>query len=256
MPLPVVSTDVHMALLRGLKRVALLAILVAAVVSMGGVSGTITAFGDFADDVEAGISGGESPDTNGPSSDPQTDGSRGSATDSVSESPAGGSHESEADATTELNESRVELLVHQAVNDYRAEAGLDPLSYDRDLSEIADYHSENMADDGRIYHVSPEGEDFQDRYQQFDYDCRVPTDGNRYFTGGENVAQTWYEAHLTTGEYYDTEAELAEGLARQWYNSKDHRENMLQPEWGREGIGIHVEEVDGNLAIYATQNFC
>jgi len=155
-----------------------------------------------------------------------------------------------------LNETEVERLIHEEVNEYRSEQGVSELAYDDDLAEIAEYHSQNMAEDGEIYHTSPGGQTVEDRYERFGYDCRVSDGEDQYRTSGENVAQTWYEVQLTDGEYHGTPEELAEGIVQQWINSSGHRENLVDDVWRRQGIGVAVTEEDGNTAVYVTQNFC
>lgn len=249
-----------MSLRRRWTLVLLVVLFAGAVVSLGGVPVGDLSPGDRPSDLDPGWSVPEILESNGSPTDAAsaTESGGEAASGSASESGTGSESTSgsETSARSGLNESRVELLVHEAVNEYRVDAGRSPLEYDPALGEIADYHSENMAADGRIYHRSPSGEDFRDRYDRFDYDCRVPAEGNRYYVGGENVAQTWYEVPLRNGDRHDTPEELADGIAEQWYDSEDHRENMLMEEWRRQGIGIEVTEVDGNVAIYATQNFC
>lgn len=154
-----------------------------------------------------------------------------------------------------VNETRVEALVHKEVNEYRGEHGLSRLHYDSDLAEIAGYHSSNMAKNHEMYHQSPSGQNFEDRYEKFGYNCRVRTEGG-YYGGAENVAKTWFDEFLTNGDRYSNEQELAEGIARMWYNSEGHRKNMLTPEWQNEAIGVELVWEDGKLAVYATQNFC
>jgi uncharacterized protein YkwD len=39
-------------------------------------------------------------------------------------------------------------------------------------------------------------------------------------------------------------------------NSTGHRENILRPFWESEGIGVAIEDVNGQTRVYATQNFC
>ncbi|MBP1987223.1 CAP domain-containing protein [Halolamina salifodinae] len=156
----------------------------------------------------------------------------------------------------ELDEENVEQLLHEEINDYRANQSVGRLEYDDDLAEIADYHSAQMAEDGDIYHTSPSGETVEDRYERFGYDCRVPEGDGRYRTSGENVAQTWYQEELTNGDYYSTPEELAEGIAQQLINSPEHRENLVDDVWRAQGIGINITEQNGNTAVYVTQNFC
>ncbi len=113
-----------------------------------------------------------------------------------------------------------------------------------------------MATRGYFSHASPEGENFADRYERSGYTCRAPTGDGSYLTGGENIAQTWYDTAVTTDGgtvRHTTERELARGIVNQWMNSQGHRENVLTPAWRNDGIGIYVAEKG---KVYATQNFC
>lgn len=161
--------------------------------------------------------------------------------------------------TSELDRARIERLVHVEINERRQKHGLPVLDHDQTLREIARRHSAVMAANGEIFHTQPDGDDFQDRYQQAGYDCRVSTGENSYTTGGENVAKTWYEVDVIT-EFgtvrYDTPRELAKGIVNQWMNSSGHRENILKPYWNNEGIGLNVTRENGDMAVYVTQNFC
>lgn len=162
------------------------------------------------------------------------------------------------DPTTDAFRRTVERAIHEEVNEFRVEHGASRLSYDSQLAGIALGHSARMAEVGQIYHSGPDGS-MEDRYRRAGYECRVPISGNRYATGAENVAQTWYRTAVTTTEgvvTYDSVAELAAGVVEQWAGSPGHRENMLRPYWRREGIGVAVAVVDGDYAVYVTQNFC
>jgi uncharacterized protein YkwD len=150
---------------------------------------------------------------------------------------------------------RVERRTHELVNEERRDQGLDALSLDHELSRVARGHSEDMSDREYFAHVSPEGEDFADRYAAAGYDCRVPV-SEGYATGGENVAKTYFMAPLEDGERHRDAADVARGIVDGWMDSPDHRENILRSCWRCEGIGVSATDEDGRLAVYATQNFC
>ena len=171
----------------------------------------------------------------------------------------GGSSSGRSAGGSELNRSRLEYAVHERINDVRENHGLPPLRFDTELRGPARYHSREMAKNGYFAHESPSGETVRDRYERFDYECRVPTSGGRYATGGENIALTWYEEPVRTDNgtaYYSSVDGLAEGAVRQWMNSPGHRENLLREFWRNEAIGVAVTDVDGKTAVYLTQNFC
>ena len=159
----------------------------------------------------------------------------------------------------QLNGTRIEYLVHQGINERRAAHGESNLSFDTGLRSIARYHSADMANRSYFAHTGPNGETVTDRYEKFDYQCRVSMDGLRYATGGENILYTYYDAPVKMENRtveYDTQKELARGIVNGWMNSTEHRENLLKPYWENEGIGIYIEEVDGRTRVYASQEFC
>jgi uncharacterized protein YkwD len=160
----------------------------------------------------------------------------------------------------DLNRSEIEREVHRFINKERSGRGLSTLSYDTGLQEIARYHSEDMATELYFAHESPEGETMSDRYDRFGYECRVEISGDRYATGAENIAYTYADSNVQTESrlenYGNNETAIARGLVNQWMNSSGHRENILRSYWQSEGIGVAIEEVNGETRVYATQNFC
>lgn len=164
-------------------------------------------------------------------------------------------------ADDDVNTTRVEHEVHARINEIRSERGLQPLRHDPELQDIARGHSQSMATNDYLAHEAPDGDTFEDRYQQAGYDCRVSTGSNRYTTGGENVAYTYASSDIDadygdTVNYNGNETKIARGIVSGWMNSPSHRENLLQPYWENEGIGVAVSETDGKKKVYATQNFC
>jgi ribosomal protein L37AE/L43A len=99
-----------------------------------------------------------------------------------------------------------------------------------------------------------------DRYDRFGYECRVEISGDRYTTGAENIAYTRSDSNVQTESglenYGNNETAIARGLVNQWMNSSGHRENILRSYWQSEGIGVAIEDVNGETRVYATQNFC
>ena len=161
-----------------------------------------------------------------------------------------------SDGGGSINETRVEILIHEYINQERNEAGLPSLVYNDELNSIADNHSEDMATRSYFSHENPFGNGVSDRYAEAGYECRVSTSGNSYATGGENIAQTWVFKRIDTGQgtqYFTSERELARGVVNQWMNSSSHRQNLLQDYWESEGIGIAITQTG---KVYATQNFC
>jgi uncharacterized protein YkwD len=158
-----------------------------------------------------------------------------------------------------IDRAATERYIHQYINQERTERGLEPVEFDSELREVARYYSARMAREEFFSHTAPDGGTLADRYDRFEYDCRVATGNGRITTGGENLAYTYYETRVRTDggvEVYDTERELARGIVDGWMNSTGHRKNLLRPYWEAEGIGVYAIEDDGRLRVYATQHFC
>jgi uncharacterized protein YkwD len=153
-------------------------------------------------------------------------------------------------------EAATEQRLHELINDERQERGLQPFNWDSGLANTADYKSADMADSGYFDHTSPTGEGFRDIYSRFGYGCRIPHGGTVYL-GGENIARTWFNRDVQADHggivHYDTAAELADGLRRQWMTSDGHRKAILRPYYENHGLGVEITD-DGR--VYATEHFC
>jgi len=151
-----------------------------------------------------------------------------------------------------INESveKLELRIHELVNELRNKSGLKHLQFDRRLQQIARYHSRDMATNNYYDHTSPRGETLLDRYKLFNYDCK---------SGGENIVLVYiydsadYVDYKVVSYKFKTLEEIAKSVVNAWYKSEGHRKNMLFPHWQREGIGVYITS-DGK--VYVTQNFC
>ncbi|MEW6555179.1 MAG: CAP domain-containing protein [Actinomycetota bacterium] len=148
--------------------------------------------------------------------------------------------------------------IHDLINEERRQEGLRSLQWDQSLARIAFDHSKDMAERDYFDHLSPEGEDFADRYTEHDYhkETRV---GDTVYVGGENLSLTnvvrSYTYDPETGQVHSYEfndlEELARSTVQGWMDSPGHRENILTP-FTREGIGIYVT-AEGE--VYITENF-
>jgi uncharacterized protein YkwD len=121
----------------------------------------------------------------------------------------------------------LEAKMLDLVNEERQKAGLKPVAADPEMTVVARAHSKDMFAKGFFAHVNVEGKD------PFD---RMRAGSVKFRTAGENLAlaRTLQQAH--------------NGLM----NSPGHRANILQPRFGRLGIGI----LDGGIyGLMVTQNF-
>ncbi len=111
-------------------------------------------------------------------------------------------------------------------NQSRAQAGAEPLQWDRTLAEAAMRHCERMAQEGPIAH----------RYGgEPDLTERAAATGSHFSLIEENIAVGSYAAQIHEG----------------WMNSPGHRRNLLSPEVDR--VGIAVIETRG--ALYAVADY-
>jgi len=107
----------------------------------------------------------------------------------------------------------LEAKMLEMVNEERAKEGLPPLEADPEQTRVARAHSKDMFARGYFAHENPDGKSPFDRMKE---------SGVKFRTAGENLAlaQTLEIAH------------------RNLMNSPGHRANIMNPDFGRLGIGI------------------
>lgn len=115
-------------------------------------------------------------------------------------------------------------------NGLRAINGIGKLKYSSGASTVAKAHSTDMATRNYFAHETPEGK----------------TPGNRLDDGG--IVWTACSENIVAG-YYDPYA-----IANGWYNSENHRKNILNKNYTHLGIGFAYNE-NSDLKYYGTQNF-
>ena len=169
-----------------------------------------------------------------------------------------------------LNAPAIEHWVIIFTNEERQKAGLQSLLHDPVISEIARAHSENMVQYGFSHRLQDKGP--TDRALEAGYNCRADSADGRSYTYGlsENIAKrprvqswqgtTWFGRTSWSPTKYDADSRSAgRQLVLQWMNSSGHRENIMDPEARRIGVGVFVEitHIEGRLneTMYATQNF-
>lgn len=159
----------------------------------------------------------------------------------------------QSDELPELNESQLEAMILEAVNERRLEQGLEEVRISEELSEVARKHSRNMSEAGYVGHVDPSGTDVV-RYRE---DCKGLSDlGNLSYS--ENIARSWHGEDVVPpdgGEpsFVESEQGVVENIVVGWMESDWHRNNMLDDEWRTSGVGVFSNETG---AVFATQAFC
>jgi uncharacterized protein YkwD len=116
----------------------------------------------------------------------------------------------------------VEILL-SSMNEARMAENLPPLRLDRSLSRIAYAHAVDMARRRYYAHVTPEG---------VDPFARMAASHIRFGYAGENLAVD----------------ENAENVFNDFWNSREHRSNMLGEHYVRVGIGS-VEAAVGTIVV-------
>jgi uncharacterized protein YkwD len=124
--------------------------------------------------------------------------------------------------------SSLEQGVLQEINSIRREHGLAPLRLSARLSAAARQHSQEMAARGYFSHDSANGSSFDRRIARY-----YPLGGNRYWSVGENLL--WSSPDVDPG-----------GALQMWWNSPEHRKNMLTARWREIGVSaVHAATAPG-----------
>ena len=126
--------------------------------------------------------------------------------------------------------AKMEVAIHQRINEIRQENNLKPLRKNEKLVQVAREYSRQMAVKNFFDHTSPAG----DKVGQ-----RVHSAGVIYWVVGENLFKS---VNIR---------EPVEPAVKGWMKSPRHRENILYPTFTETGIGIWRQ---GN-AYYVTQVF-
>ncbi|AOR23858.1 CAP domain-containing protein [Clostridium taeniosporum] len=126
-------------------------------------------------------------------------------------------------------QSNAENKILQLMNEKRVQAGLQPLTMDNTLLKVARYKSNHMIQYNYFDHTNPDGTKWTNWLQAIGY---------KYNTTGENIAYNTYDPVE---------------LFNQWWNSKGHRDNMMNPAYNKVGIGV-IYDKDNNKYM-GTQTF-
>jgi uncharacterized protein YkwD len=124
--------------------------------------------------------------------------------------------------------SSLEQGVLQEINSIRREHGLAPLRLSARLSAAARQHSQEMAARGYFSHDSANGSSFDRRIARY-----YPLGRNRYWSVGENLL--WSSPDVDP-----------DGALQMWWNSPEHRKNMLTARWREIGVSaVHAATAPG-----------
>jgi uncharacterized protein YkwD len=131
-------------------------------------------------------------------------------------------------ATSAPTQDEIIRNVVKHTNEYREDAGCEPLVLDDQLTEAAQRHSKDMATNDFFSHTSPSGVDPWER---------IKDTGYSYSTAAENI----YAGATTAKQAVDG-----------WFNSQGHRENMLNCNFEEIGVGYYYIDPDPGDLQYKT----
>jgi len=141
-------------------------------------------------------------------------------------SPAGASPQHPATSLSTLEQG-----VLTDINALRKQHGLAPLRLSAHLSAAARQHSNEMAARGYFSHDSVNGSSFDRRIARY-----YPMGHSHYWSVGENLL--WSSPDVD-----------ADGALNMWWNSPEHRKNMLTARWCEIGLSaVHVVAAPGMYA--------
>ena len=126
----------------------------------------------------------------------------------------------------------LERRVFDLVNQKRMQYGLQPVIWSEEIARVARLHSGNMAKFHFFSHQGVDGKRVNDRAESMGL--------TKWRTLGENIA------------YNRGFGSPLESAVESWMNSPGHRENILNNQWQKTGVGIAVLP---NGVYYFTQVF-
>ena len=155
--------------------------------------------------------------------------------------------------------TELEKRIHNLINEKRNNNGISSLGFDDNLALIARDHSTDMSINNYFEHDNKKGEDPTMRGQNAGYTCRK--DYGSYYTNGiaENIFQnnlydsTSYVNGIPVSHDWNSLEEIAQSTVNGWMNSPGHRQNILDAQYNKEGIGVAISSDD---KVLITEDFC
>ncbi|HGM3505455.1 TPA: CAP domain-containing protein [Clostridioides difficile] len=172
----------------------------------------------------------DKPDNNKPESNKPDDNNNSGSTDKPDNNKPESNKPDDNNNSGSTNEnfSAYQKEVVDLVNIERSKAGLNPLTLDSSISNVATKKSQDMIDNNYFSHNSPTYGSPFDMLKKF---------GISYKTAGENIAM---------GQKTPKE------VVNAWMNSEGHRKNIMNPNFSKIGVGV-AQKSGGS--IYWTQIF-
>lgn len=146
----------------------------------------------------------------------------------------------------------IEKAVLKYTNEERKSNGLDELTWDNQLGQIARAHSEDMVKNYFFDHINLKGEDPTDRAKKAGFSRTKQLGGGWYSDGiAENIGKM-PTGNVVGAGYVSNDADsIAKAQVESWMGSSGHRANILDKQYTHLGVGVAY---DGQYYV-ATQNF-
>jgi len=160
--------------------------------------------------------------------------------------------------TAKISENVLALQIHGFVNEERKKTGLPSLEWNDRLAVVSKQHSEDMAKNGFFDYINLKDEDPSERAQKYGVSC-AKNYGDTIKTGiAENIIkETLFIEKMNSNGKKERKAKTSEEIAKSavsiMMQKKENKENILDPEFESEGIGVSIDK-DGN--VFITQDFC
>lgn len=147
--------------------------------------------------------------------------------------------------------TELEQHIHQAINLARQGHGVAALSLDKQLTQIARNHSQDMAEQHFFDHINLQGEDATERAKRQGWQDYKQLNEQAFVAGlSENIFQghlydkvetvTHNGVPIKKHYYWKTAAQIAQSVVQGWLASPLHRKNLLATRYDRQGIGVAI----------------
>jgi uncharacterized protein YkwD len=169
-----------------------------------------------------------------------------------------------------FSERRIEVLVVEALNEWRASEGFEPLEGNgttaERLREMAREHSVAMADEGEVTHVI-DGTASADRYRRHNLDrlcswkaagrnATIDPSNNGYQktdNAFEAIGRTYAGREYGDGQFNGDEQAVADAIVEQWQSDLYFPRRMLLPNATHVGVGAEITQ---SAEVYVTADVC
>jgi len=155
-----------------------------------------------------------------------------------------------------FDESNIEALVADEINDRRAEIGKDSLRTLPEIDRMAANHSRRMAAQRYASHAAG-GYTTEERYRRNDLQdrCRMPDDTNTGIRDGSDIETV---TKVSAGSELDgrnnrDDSEVASAAVENWFAQEAEREKLVNRNAETLGIGVVVT---GENRAYVTVDLC